>query len=74
MRCRTRSTAMGSSSCSPVAAVQRSFGRAHRLVASRPWRLAFAWELDRLSVETAATPVITLGQPRTARVGLRFHQ
>ena len=24
-------------------------------------------------VETAATPVITLGQPRTARVGLRFH-
>lgn len=25
-------------------------------------------------VETAATPVITLGQPRSARVGLRFHQ
>jgi outer membrane receptor protein involved in Fe transport len=25
-------------------------------------------------VETAATPVITLGQPRTARVGLRFRQ
>jgi outer membrane receptor protein involved in Fe transport len=24
-------------------------------------------------IETAATPVITLGQPRTARVGLRFH-
>ena len=25
-------------------------------------------------VETAATPVITLGQPRAARVGLRFHR
>jgi len=25
-------------------------------------------------VETAATPVITLGQPRAARIGLRFHQ
>ncbi len=25
-------------------------------------------------VETAATPVITVGQPRSARVGLRFHQ
>ena len=23
-------------------------------------------------VETAATPVITLGQPRTARIGLRY--
>jgi outer membrane receptor protein involved in Fe transport len=24
-------------------------------------------------VETAATPVITLGQPRTIRFGLRYH-
>src|SRR5262249_39984809 len=25
-------------------------------------------------IETAATPVITLGQPRAARIGLRFHR
>ena len=29
--------------------------------------------LDR-RIETAATPVITLGQPRAARVGVRFHR
>ena len=25
-------------------------------------------------IETSATPVITLGQPRAARIGLRFHK